>query len=150
MSQQTVNNGHVVFPESTDQNLDAAQANFNELYATNLAKLTSIATATTPASGTCAVQLTLKDGNGEALTTIRSGIGYLSSSVGALASAVTSVATLTNGSITQLVTGRIFHWVSKADGTLGITVTGAASTYYVSLVLPDGTVVTSSAIVVNA
>lgn len=37
MGQETVNTGKVVFPASTDKNFDAAQDNFVELYAANLA-----------------------------------------------------------------------------------------------------------------
>ncbi len=109
-----------------------------------------IATTTTPASGTCAVQLVLSDVLGDALATVQSGMGFISTVAGVLSAAVTSVATLTNGSISTLVTGQVFMWASKADGTLGVTVTGAANSYYITLVKPDGSVVVSDEIVVNA
>ena len=106
-------------------------------------------TTATPATGTCAVQFELQDANGVAVSEIMSGIGYISSAVGALGSAITSVATLTNGSILTIITGRLFHWVTSDAGLLGVTLTGTAGTYYVTLVLPSGKVVTSTACVVE-
>lgn len=158
MTQQTANAGRVVYPASTDENLANIQANFTELYATTASlsgttaagAIGSIDTATTPASGTCAVQFTLNDADGDPLTAIQAGLGYLSDSDGALVAAGTSVETLTNGSISTLVIGQVFMWVSKADGTLGVTLTAAAASYYITLVAPNGTILVSDEIVVNS
>lgn len=110
----------------------------------------SIDTATTPASGSCEVQFTLNDAAGDALAAIQAGLGYLSDDAGVLVAAGTSVATATNGSISTLITGQVFMWVSKADGTLGVTLTAPAASYYISLVLPNGKILVSDEIVVNA
>lgn len=110
----------------------------------------AVTMATTPASGTCACQFTFKDANGVAVAVPVSGIGYISSSAGAHASAVTSVATLTNGDITTVITGKLFYFTTTAAGLLGITVTAGAGTYYVTFILPNGKLSVSTAIVVNA
>jgi hypothetical protein len=106
--------------------------------------------ATTPGSGTCAVQLTLKDSAGVALDHAVSGIGYVSTSNGLAIAAATSVATLTNGIITQVVVGTIFHYITSAVGLLGITLVAGAATYYVTLQLPNGKLLTTGAIVCSA
>lgn len=112
------------------------------------ASLTTV--STTPASGTCAVQLALKDSAGAALNHAVSGIGYSSTVDGLDVAAVTSFATLTNGIIDPVTTTKVFHFITSATGTLGCTVTAGAGTYYLTLQLPNGKLVTSSAIVVNA
>lgn len=147
MGQETANTGKVVFPASTDKNFDNIQSNFTELYS---GKLSGMSTATTPASGTCAVQFVMLDDAGIALAAIQSGIGYLSNAAGVMVTAGTSVATLTNGSISTLVTGQVFQWITDATGKLGVTLTAGAATYYMSIVLPNGKIITSSAIVVSA
>ncbi len=144
MSTQTLKIGNVVYPSSTDENFQAIEA---ALFANIFASMT---TGTTPASGTCAVQFALLDGAGDALASVQSGIGYLSDANGVMVTAATSVATLTNGSISTLVTGQVFQWICKADGTLGVTLTAAAASYYISLVLPNGKIITSDEIVVSA
>lgn len=149
MAQRTANNGRVIFPSTTDENFQNIQENFTELF-TKPGLFGAFTTDTTPASGTCAIQLSLTDSLEDALTTIQSGIGYVSDEDGVMVTAVTSVATLTNGSISTIVTGQVFQWISKADGTLGITLTGSAASYYVTLVLPNGEIVVSDEIVVNA
>lgn len=106
--------------------------------------------ASTPASGTCAVQLTIKNAAGSAIGHAISGVGYLSTSNGLAMAAATGVAVLTNGALTELVTGTVFHFVSTAAGLLGATVTAAAGSYYITLQMPNGKLVTTSAIVVNA
>jgi hypothetical protein len=103
----------------------------------------------TPASGTCAVQLTVLNGAGTHITHAVSGIGYLSTSNGLAAAAATGVAKLTNGEVTEIVTGSIFHFVTTAGGLVGLTVTAAAGSYYVTLQMPNGKLVTTTAIVVN-
>jgi hypothetical protein len=104
----------------------------------------------TPATGSCAVQLTLKDSAGAQLSHAVSGIGYVSTVNGLAIAAATSVAVLTNGALTQLAAGAVFHFVTTATGLLGITLTDAAATnYYITLQMPNGKLVTTGAIVVN-
>ena len=106
---------------------------------------------TTPASGTCAVQLTVKDASGIALTHAVTGFGHMgTASTGLTSAAVTSVATLTNGEILTVVTGRLFHFITTAAGLLGVTVTASAGSYYLTLQMPNGKLVTTGAIVVNS
>jgi len=107
--------------------------------------------ATTPGSGTCAVQFVFKKMDGT--TTMAhaiSGIGYVSSSTGLAIAAATSVATLTNGVITQLVAGTIFHFITSAAGLLGVTLVAVQGNYYITFQLPNGKLATSAAIVTNA
>jgi hypothetical protein len=58
------------------------------------------------------------------------------------------VAVGTDGWLAQLVTGKVGVALSEADGDLDVVVTHAAGakTVYLNLVMPDGTVVTSTAI----
>ena len=105
--------------------------------------------ATTPASGTCAVQLTIKNSTSSAIGHAVSGIGYLSTVDGLAIAAATGIAVLTNGALTELVTGKLFHFVSTAAGLLGATVTAGAGSYYITLQMPNGKLVTTAAIVVN-
>lgn len=131
-------------------NTDALNDNFDELDdKIDDVDVLTLTTTATPATGTCGVQFVFTDANDMAITGIRSGIGYLSDSAGALGSAITSVATLTNGSILTIVTGRLFHWVTTADGEVGITLTGTAGSKYVTFVLPNGQVVTSTVCTIN-
>ena len=105
----------------------------------------------TPASGSCAVQLFVKQTDGAtSMTRAASGLGYVSTVDGLDVVATTGIATLTNGCITELVTGKVFHWVCEAAGALGFTLTAGAASYYVTLVLPNGKLATTGAIVVNA
>ena len=113
----------------------------------------TIATTATPASGTCAVSLILRKSDGAtALTHAVSGIGHIGTAADGLTSAaITSVATGASfGEIVTLVTGRVFHFTTTATGALDLALTAAAGTYYVTLVMPNGKLVTSSACVSNA
>lgn len=114
--------------------------------------VTSVATATTPASGTCAVQLTFKNRAAAAISSVRRMQMYISDVNGVPSTAVTSFATLTNGTVDTAATGVTgkYTWVNTTSaGLLGITVTASAGTYYLSFVLAEGRVITTSAIVVN-
>lgn len=110
----------------------------------------SATTAATPASGTCGVQFVFKDAAGVALAHAVSGQAYFSNSTGLAIAAATSAAVLTNGMWLDVVAGKTAIFTTDATGKLGVTVTGAAATYYISFVLPDGKIITSSALVVNA
>jgi len=106
--------------------------------------------ASTPASGSCAVQLTLKDSAGATMARKTAGLLYVSNAGGTAIAGATSVAVLTNGAIEELVAGKVDLFISSAAGLLGFTLTAAAGSYYASLVLPNGSVITTAAIVVNA
>lgn len=112
----------------------------------------AVTMASTPASGSCAVQLTFKDAGGAAVTAPVSGIGYLSDSASGLThtAAGTSIAALTNGALTELVSkGPQFHYTTTAAGLLGITVTSGAGTYYLAFILPNGKLAVTGAVVIN-
>ena len=112
-------------------------------------QLASITMATTPATGTCAVQFTFKDAQGVALTHAVSGQAYVSASTGLSTVTVTSVATLTNGEVDTVVTGKLFNYITTAAGLLGLTLTMTTGSYYVTFELPNGRLATTTAIVVN-
>ncbi len=111
--------------------------------------IASMTTTTTPATGSCAVQFVFKNAEGRTITGIRSFEGWISSSVGAPVTAVTSFAALTNGSVDVKVTGKIYNVLTTAAGLLGLTVTGTAATRYITFRLANGRLLTSSAIVIN-
>lgn len=111
--------------------------------------IVSMTTTATPASGSNGVQFVFLNGAGVAIASKRSLIGYISDIDGAPVTAVTSFAALTNGSVDLLVTGKQYRCLTTAAGLLGLTVTGSAATRYVSFVLPNGKILTSSAIVIN-
>ncbi|MBT9176376.1 MAG: hypothetical protein DDT20_00689 [Firmicutes bacterium] len=121
-------------------------AEFNSLTA-QPASLTTV--STTPAVGSCAVQLSLRDSAAAVLGAAVSGIGYMSNSTGLAIAGVTSIAVLTNGAITQMVAGQVFNFITTTTGLLGATVTAGAGTYFITMSLPNGRLVTSSGIVVN-
>lgn len=106
--------------------------------------------STTPASGSCAVQLALKDVAGNALARRTGACMFLSDVNGAIVAAVTSLAALTNGTLAQTTTGQVAQISTTSTGLIGVTVTAAAATYYLTIVAPGGYLLTSAAIVVNA
>lgn len=111
--------------------------------------------STTPASGSCAVQLKFKDADGNAVKIPVAGIGYLSNSAAGLThtAAGTSIAALTNGALSIIGptadVGPHFAFTTTAAGLLGVTVTSGAGTYYLVFVLPNGKLAISDAVVVN-
>ena len=99
-----------------------------ELNAMDNAAIVTMTTATTPASGSCAVQLVFKDAAGDALTVPVSGLLYMSEAATGLTmdAADTSLVVLTNGVVTNLITHSLSHFISDATGKLGLTITAAA------------------------
>ena len=114
--------------------------------------LKSMTTATTPASGSCAVQLVFKDQDGSALTSPISGMLYLSEVATGLTQdlADTSLAVLTNGALTNIGGAGPSAFTTSAVGLLGVTITAAADSYWVVVVQPDGSLLISDECVVNA
>lgn len=106
-------------------------------------------TSTTPATGTCAAQFRLNVFGGAAIAYIAPIMFYVSTSAGAISTAATSVAALTNGQVASLITGQVMIGTSTTGGLLGITLTASAGTYYVTFLLPNGEKSISSALVVN-
>lgn len=110
----------------------------------------SMTTTATPASGTVGVQFVFKDSAAVALTHAIAGQAYFSNSTGLAIAAVTSAAVLTNGAWRDTSAGYTGLFVTDATGKLGVTVTAAAGSYYLTFVLPNGKLLTSSVLTVNA
>ena len=110
---------------------------------------TSITTAATPGSGTNTAQFVFKNAAGAAISRAFSGIAYISDINGAHVGAQTAFAIATNGSLTQLVGGKVIEFTSTSSGLLGLTLTGAGGSYYITFVLPQGVIATSSVITLN-
>lgn len=109
----------------------------------------SMTTAATPATGTCGVQFVFKDADAVTLAHAVSMHAYFSNSTGLAVAAATSGATLTNGSWTDIVAGTSALAITSAAGLLGVTVTASAGSYYITFVLPNGKLLTSSILTVN-
>ena len=118
-------------------------------FATQKEPVASVAIATTPATGSCAVQCTFSDPDAVQIAHVAAGLMYISNSAGTAIAAATSVATLTNGAIQELVAGKVDLFITSAAGLLGFTLTAGTGTYYASFVLPNGRVITTGAIVCN-
>ena len=103
----------------------------------------------TPATGTCAVDFQLYDLAGNAIAENRCGFGYISDGNGNMGTAITSVATLSKGTITTLVTGSLFFWCCDTNGHINMTLTGSAGNKYVTLVWPNGDRMRSSVSTIN-
>ena len=111
-----------------------------------------ITTATTPASGSCAVQFVFKDASGNTVTSPVTGLLYLSEVATGLTHdlADTSIAILTNGALTNLVSAGPSLFTTTAAGLFGLTITAGADDYYVVFVAPDGSLLISDVCTVNA
>lgn len=114
----------------------------------------SVTTTTVPAEGSCAAQFVFKDSAGNALTEPVAGTFYLSEVETGLEVDVadTSVAVLTNGSVTLMDTGvaSYYQFITDATGKLGVTITAAADDYYIVFIKPDGTLLISDVCVSEA
>jgi len=123
-----------------------------EINAGVLGGVASMTTATTPAVGSCAVQLVFKDADGVTMAVPTSGILYISELATGLthSSKLAGIAIATNGTITDLVANDVCLFTTTAAGLLGLTLTGAEDSYYVVIVLPNGKLMISDACVSNA
>ena len=110
-----------------------------------------VTAATDGADGTCAVQFTFKDADGNALTAPISGLCYLSEAATGLTHnlADTSLAVLTNGALTNIGGAGPSLFTTTAAGLLGMTITAANDDYYVVFVQPDGTLLISDVCAVS-
>ena len=120
-----------------------------EVNLTHLQPASVTTSSTTPASGTCAAQFQLKTAMATNIAAVTPIWLYISTSAGSLTTAASGIAALTNGALTEVVSGAICLCTTNASGQLGITLTASSGTYYVSFVLPDGKVAISSALVVD-
>lgn len=122
-----------------------------EINAVDGAALT-MTTATTPAIGSCAVQLVFKDAAGVTMAVPVSGLLYLSEAANGLAHhlADTTLAVLTNGALTNLGSAGPSLFTTDATGKLGLTITAAADDYWIVVVLPSGKLLISDKCVSNS
>lgn len=113
-------------------------------------QIASVTTSATPATGSCAAQFTFKNAAGSAIGSIRGLTCYLSTSAGAITTGTSTMSVLTNGSLVELIDGRVALAQVTNAGLLGITLESAATgSHYISFVLPNGGVLTSSVLTVN-
>lgn len=102
-------------------------------------------------SNAITVNIQLKDGDGVDLA-VRGHVGrwYLSDDANGdtIATAITSVAAGTDGVVKSSTTGQEGWATSEADGDLDMvfTLSSGAKTVYLVLIMPDGTLVISTAI----
>lgn len=109
----------------------------------------TVTTTATPATGTCGVQFVFKDSAGAAITHAIAGHAYFSTSNGLAFANVTSAVVLVNGGWHDGVAGYTGSFISTAAGLLGVTLTAGTGTYYLSFQLPNGKIITSTALGVN-
>jgi hypothetical protein len=107
-------------------------------------EVASVNTSGVNNTGSNAVQFVFKNAAGATISGVRGMMMFVSTSVGVLTTAVTSVATLTNGVVATLVTGQVAFVNPSAAGLLGVTLTMTTGNYYLSFVLPNGKVITST------
>lgn len=152
MDKMKVNPFHTTDVRELSINGTTVTSTAAELNAMDNAAIVSMTTATTPASGSCAVQLVFKDAAGVTVAVPVSGLLYMSEVATGLTvdAADTTLAVLTNGVVTNLVSASISHFVSTAAGLLGLTITAAADSYWIVIVLPNGKLLISDECVVNA
>jgi len=112
----------------------------------------SVATAATPASGSCGVQFVFSDAAGATMAVPSAGLLYLSEVATGLTVdlADTSLAVLTNGALVNVGGAGPSLFVTSAAGLLGLTITAAADDYYVVFVLPSGLLLISTVCTCNA
>lgn len=111
--------------------------------------IASFTTTATPASGSCGVQFVFKNAAGVAVSSVRVLEAWISDINGLPVTAITSFAALTNGSVDLKIVGKIYNLITTAAGLMGVTFTGSAATRYMSVRLNNGTVLTSTAIIIN-
>lgn len=144
-------NGTLVTADAAELNkLDGVTSTTAELN-TVAGAIASVSQTEVSASGSTAVQFTFKNAAGVAIGSKRSMLMWLSDDAGEPVTAITSLAALTNGSYDNLVTGKQARVTCSVAGLLGITVTQAgASTKYLSFQLPNGKILTSTVLTINA
>ena len=113
----------------------------------------SVTTATTPASGSCAVQFVFKDAAGVTMAVPVTGELYISKVATGLTEDLlgTSLAVLTNGVLTNLIAKGRSAFVTSAAGLLGVTITnGSADSLWVVFRSPSGQLIISDECVEEA
>lgn len=113
----------------------------------------SVTTATTPASGSCAVQFVFKDAAGVTMAVPVTGTLYLSKVATGLTNdlAGTTLAVLTNGALVNVGGAGTSVFTTTAAGLLGLTITnGSADSFWVVFRTPNGQLIISDECVEQA
>ena len=149
----TVNRNHISnFPNNIKIAGTLVTSTAAELNAMDNAAIVSMTTTEVGNSDKVDVQLVFKDAAGVTLAEPVSGLLYISK----IATGVTmdaadnSIAVLTNGVLTNIITHSLSHFVSTAGGLLGLTITSNADSYWVVIVLPNGKLLISDECIVDA
>ncbi len=126
----------------------AALAN-NDAKANTVASVVTIST-TPAASLSCAAQFQMRNAAGSVVNTTAPIMFYVSGPSGTVApGTITGITALINGTVAT-VSSALYFLANPAAGLLGITLTADPGTYYVSFILPNGQISTSSGMLVNA
>ncbi len=120
----------------------ASKQSWRAACAANLVAFTP--TGTSPIN----VAMVLKDAHGQAPLGPVAVAAYLSAN--ADGSTITgtggTVAVHTNGLLVSLVSGKVFQLVTNSAGLIDLDVTGTTITYYLVLIMPDGSLAISTAL----
>lgn len=112
--------------------------------------INKISQVSTPASGSNGTQFTFKNSAGTAIAFPATLLMIIVDVNGILATALTSVAALTNGKCITLVTGQIAVVQTSAAGLLGITFTMTTGSYYCAFINPaNGKNLASTVLTIN-
>lgn len=122
----------------------------NPFRAVNAVNLASLTVGAESVSDVINVAIQLKDANGQDLRERASVLAYISDDAtgdSVAGTAPDTVAIGTDGLAIPLVAGKTFLLTSEADGDIDINITeNGADTWYLVLVMPDGSLVVSGAI----
>ena len=145
--------GTVVTSTAAELNvLDGITATVGELNAMENAGIVAMTTTTTPASGSCEVQLVFKDIADVTLAVPVAGLLYVSEvATGLTKNPVDGLAVATNGVLANLVSHGTSFFISDDAGLLGVTITHAgADSFWVVIALPNGKLLISDECEVQA
>lgn len=146
-------NGTTVTSTAAELNvLDGITSTVAELNAMDSAAIVSMTTTAVCDGDKCQIQLIFKDADGVQLAVPASGLLYISEVATGLTmdAADNSLAVLTNGVVTNLITHSLSHFISTATGLLGMTLTSNADDYWIVIVLPNGKLLISDKCTVTA
>jgi hypothetical protein len=113
----------------------------------------SFTTATTPASGSCAIALVFKDAAGVTMATTVAGVLYISDlATGLEVDVLDTGMTASVGAVTLVDTGvtSYYNFVTTAAGLLTVTITTGVDSHWLCFTAPNGGLVISDECVVNA
>ena len=132
--------------------MDGVTASTAEINAMDSAAIVSMTNTEVGDSDKVDVQIVFKDAAGVQVAEPVSGLLYISKIATGITvdAADNSLAALTNGVITNLVSNSVSHFVSSATGLLGIRITSNADSYWVVIVLPNGKLLISGECIVDA